>query len=177
MPGYIRKGPIWSRIVPIWLWRKLRLGKGWLAKPIDRSRWLILYGRTVKSSSSITDMPSLTPLSRSCRKGTWPGRTLRYQWNFDTEVGFWKRRWRLIRLPLRAKRRIDLGKSFARICKLFNQTSIVGYKTLHILRDGRFQFIPLRQVASMGCEACYPRCQTANLNIADVNLFAQFCNV
>ena len=154
MRWYIEIGPIWSRRVPVRLWRELGLEKWWPAILIRRSRWLTPDERTSRTPFTITDMPFL---SRSCWKVTWPGLTFRYQWNFDIEVGFWKRRRRLIRRHLRAKRRIDLAESFARTCKLFSQTSIVGYEAFHLLRYGLFCFVH-RQVGCMRCEACYSCC-------------------
>lgn len=154
MCWYIEIGPIWSRRVPVRLWKELGLEKWWPAILIRCSRWLTPHKRTSRIPFTITDMPSL---SRSCWKATWPGRTFPYQWNFNVEVRFWKRRRRLIRRHLRAKKRIHLVKSFARTCKLFSQTSIVGYEAFHLLSDVLFCFVH-RQVGCMRCEACYLCC-------------------
>ena len=178
MRWYFEIGPIWSHVVSIWLRRQLVLREQWLATPIHHSYWLTSVGGTCIASSNITDMLFL---SRPCRRVTWPDRTFRCQWNFNIEVGFWKRRWRrrrrLMRRPLSAKRRIDLAKGFVRICKLFSQTSILGYKAFDLRKYRLFHLILLRQVSSMRCEACYLCCQMANLSIADINLCAQCCNV
>lgn len=126
----VGRGPIRSRIVPIWLRSELVL-----STPIHHSCWLASVGGTYRVSSNIIDMLFL---SRPCRRVIWPDHTFRYQWYFDIEVGFWKRRWRrrrrLMRCPLSAKRRIDLAKSLVRICKLFSQTSIFGHKALDLRR-------------------------------------------
>lgn len=131
-PGAIR-----SRIVPSWLMRELRemvLREQWLAGPlIHHPYWLTSVGGTSGISSNIIDMLFL---SRPCKRLSWPGCTLRGHWNFDVEIGSWKwrwrRRWRLMRRPLSAKRRIDLAKCLVRICKLFSQTSVLDYKAFDV---------------------------------------------
>ncbi len=156
---YIQVGPVRSRIVSSWLRRELILREQWLATPIHHSYWLTSVGGTYRVSSNITDMLFL---SRPCRRVIRPDHTFRYHWNIHIEVGFWKRRWRrrrrLMRRPLSAKRRVDLAKSLVRICKLFSQTSIIGYKALDLRRYSLFCLVLLRQVGSMRCEACYSRC-------------------
>ena len=135
MRGYIKLGPVRSGIVSSWIRRKLRelvLRVQWLAGPLIHHSYCSTFVRgTSGASSNITDMLFL---SRPCRRATWPGHTFRCHWNFDVEVRFRKRRWRrrrrLMRRPLSAKRRIDLAKSLVRICKLFSQTSVLGYKAL-----------------------------------------------